>query len=88
MDAHAREGNAAVAGMRDIYGVYAGEIIDGVRRWKEDDYILFKLHGKLCCGFILVAEYGIEQDRYLVRQHIEGGGTTVVSVIGTDVLIY
>jgi hypothetical protein len=88
MDAHAREGDAAVAGMRDIYGAYAGEIIDGVRRWKEDDYVLFQICGKLCCGFVLVAEYGLEEDRYLIKQHIEGGGTTVVSVAGCDILIY
>ena len=89
MDAHEREGMAAVAGMADVYGGTSPGYWDGSRRrWSECDTVLFRHNGDMCRGCVVAADYGSQRDSYTVRYHVAGGGSEVVRVLDRDILIY
>ena len=89
MDAHEREGMAAVAGMAEVYGGTSPGYWDGSRRrWSECDTVLFRHQGDTFRGCVIAADYGSQRDSYTVRYHVAGGGSEVVRVLDRDILIY
>lgn len=87
MDAHYREGAAAVAAMSQRQtspGIWDGER----RRWREGDYVMFAHDGEFCSGTIMSVARGAEQDEYIIRRHVLGGGTEMVSVLDRAMLVY
>ena len=88
MDAHAKEAAGAVAGIMEAYGTAAGNWDGHRRRWQVDDYVLFWLDGYLSRGHVMEVVEGVEHDRYLIRTHVEGGGSKVVEVRDMALLPY
>ena len=89
MDAHEREGAAAVAGVMELHGGASPGYWDGTRRrWSECDAVLFRHNGDTFRGFVVAADYGSQRDSYTVRYHVAGGGSEVVRVLDRDILIY
>jgi len=90
MDAHEREGTAAVAAMVETYvgGTAAGTWDGHRRRWAVGDSVLFYHGGYVCRGHIMARYDGEECDTYAVRRHVEGGGSEVVEVMDRAMLVY
>ena len=93
MDAHAREGDAAVAGMQETYGVRfsqsRGRIRNGrvVSTWATGDYIRWiDDDGGRHQGYVIEV---LSEDRdgiYHVKEHRVGGGQEHWSVNGDQVV--
>jgi len=89
--AHDREAAAAIAGMRETYGgppTSPGWWDGYKRKWKEGEYVLCYHQGDLVRGHVMRVIEGVEHDLYHVRRHLIGGGTEVVEVLDTAMLIY
>ena len=89
--AHDREAAGAMAGMLETYGALATSPgwWDGYkRRWQHGDYVLCWHQGDLIRGHVMRVEEGIDHDTYYVRRHLVGGGSEIVEVRDTGMLIY
>ena len=94
MDAHAREGNAAVAAMQEIYGVRfsqsRGRIRNGrnVPTWCTGDYITWHDDdGTRHQGYVIEVLSEDRDGTYHVKEHKPGGGTEHWSVDGRQVTV-
>ena len=96
MDAHGREGNAAVAAMIDTYGgprfspprpvIRQGHVVD---TWAAGDYVAFVTDdGQHRQGYVIEclddSGYGI----YHVKSHRPGGGVDHFSVDGFQIAVF
>ncbi len=89
--AHEKEAAGAIAGMRETYGgppTSPGWWDGYKRRWNEGEYVLCYYQGDLVRGHVMRVLQGVEHDTYHVRRHLKGGGTEVVEVRDTAMLIY
>lgn len=95
MDAHEREGDAAVAGMIETYGprfspprpkLRGDRVVD---TWAAGDYVAFRTDdGQHRQGYVLEclddSGYGV----YHVRSHRPGGGVDHFSVDGFQIAVF